>query len=81
MDHTPQPPRQQLIQEQRRKPMTPVRACQVARQLLHRLETFALLPDHSKPLLVIGQEELDSIHVLIHATAKAACGFRDRKTS
>lgn len=74
MTHTPEPPRQQLTQEQRSRPMTPVRACQVANQLLHRLETHAMIPDAEKPTFFINEEEITALHVLRNTVAKIASG-------
>jgi hypothetical protein len=53
------------------KPMTPVRACQVASQLLHRLETHAMVPDAEKPTFFINEEEITALHVLRNTTASA----------
>jgi len=58
-----------------RQTMTAVRACQVARQLLRRLETHALTPGSEKPICMVNEEELDAMRTLIAVTAKAACGF------
>jgi hypothetical protein len=63
-----------LFANQRPKPMTPVRACQVANQLIHRLETHALIPDREKPFFYINQEEMDALVVLRNTVAKIATG-------
>jgi len=54
--------------------MTPVRACQVAAQLLRRLETHALIPDTEKPVFFINEEELAALHVLHAVTARMVTG-------
>lgn len=63
---------------ERPKSMTPVRACQVATQLIHRLETHALLPNQGEAVFTIGREELDALHVLRNTVASAVCGFKVR---
>jgi hypothetical protein len=61
------------------KPMTPVRACQVATQLLTRLEAYALIPETHRPWFTITGEELRAIEVCRNATAKAVTSGRGLK--
>jgi hypothetical protein len=65
-----------MTTEARYKPMTPVHACQVASNLLKRLETHRLLPDQQKVIFSIGVEELQAIEVLRHVTAQAVTSGR-----
>jgi len=61
------------------KPMTPVRACQVAAQLLKRLDTYALIPHTDKPLFYVGEQELAALHVLHAVTIRMVTGHYQPK--
>lgn len=62
------------------KPMTPVRACQVAAQLLKRLDTYALIPATDKPTCYVNEEEIEALRTLHAVTARVACGFIGYRT-
>jgi len=57
------------------KPMTAVRACQVAAALLRRIDTYALIPSTDKPTCYINEEEVAALRFLLGSVAKKACGF------
>jgi len=62
--------------------MTPLRACQVSAQLLHRIETHALAAataDQDKPILAINEEELAALHVLHAVTIRMVTGHYQPK--
>jgi len=63
------------------KPMTPLRACQVANALIHRLDTYALIPATQLPPIYITADEIAALRTLHTTVARKLIGESERRAS